>query len=88
MLNLENQSGQIRYKDFDWRLSVVTACRQHQKIMQPKFTVKLELQELKPEHDSAEHAKVNAQQHVFDMDYTMMKRLEEELKEAVKSVEG
>ena len=27
LLNVENQTGSVRYKDFDWRLGMVTACR-------------------------------------------------------------
>ena len=29
LLNVENESTSVRYKDFDWRLSMVTATRQH-----------------------------------------------------------
>ena len=29
LLNVENQVGSVRYKDFDWRLGMVTGCRQH-----------------------------------------------------------
>ena len=91
LLHLENQSDSVRYKDFDWRLSMVTACRQHQKIMQPKFSTKLELQQLtsqKSSYDMPAQNQIKIKTCIFDMDYTMMKRFEEELGDAVKSIEG
>ena len=91
LLNLENESSSVRYKDFDWRLSMVTACRQHQKIMQPKFTARLDLQQLqaqeRPDGLPGVQKVIQHQSCIFDLDYTMMKRLQEELQDAVKSVE-
>jgi hypothetical protein len=33
-----------RFKDLNWRLSVVTSCRARQKVMVPKYTLKLDLE--------------------------------------------
>ena len=80
----ENERGQIHFKEMNWRLSLVTACRQRQKIIQPKYTVRLETEQkpMRPEERSESLTMV------FDMDFTMMQRLEEELKSAIKSVDA
>ena len=41
----DNSKGSIVFKDFNWRLNMVTACRQRQRMMLPKYTVKLDLEE-------------------------------------------
>ena len=60
--------------------------------MQPKFTAKLELQSLcqkeRPDGFPGIMHAVKTESCVFDLDYTMMKRLQEELQDAAKSVEG
>ena len=43
ILAAENEKDVKRFKDFNWRLNVVTATRARQKIMVPKYTVKLDL---------------------------------------------
>ena len=42
ILQSENERGQIHFKEMSWRLSLVTGCRQKQKMLQPKFTIKLD----------------------------------------------
>ena len=63
---------------------MVTACRQRQKMMLPKYTVKLDLEE-KP-LQAMEQPK--SQAIVMDLDYTSMKRLQDELQDAIKSLDG
>ena len=43
VLDQENLSGIAKFRELDWRLSLVTANRSKQKIMEPKFTVKLDI---------------------------------------------
>lgn len=43
ILASENERETKRFKDLDWRLSLVTGCRARQKTMVPKFTMKLDL---------------------------------------------
>lgn len=77
ILGKENSRGVLRLKEVDWRLSMVTACRQKQKLQCPKFTMQVAFEK-----------QGQAQSVAFDLDYTTMKRLQCELQEAVKSVEG
>ena len=44
MLIEENERGSLHFKDVDWRLNLVTATRQKQKMMLPKYTMKIELE--------------------------------------------
>ena len=41
ILDEENKLGKVSLQNMDWRLSLVTACRQKQKIMVPKYTMQL-----------------------------------------------
>ena len=71
IMTKENQRGAVTFKDMNWRLSMVTACRQRQKMMFPKFTVKLDLEEQAKQifQDST------TQSFVLDLDFTSMQRL-------------
>ena len=42
ILQRENERGQLHFRDMSWRLGLVTGCRMHQKMLQPKFTVRLD----------------------------------------------
>ena len=79
----------MHFKDMSWRLSLVNGCRQRQKMLQPKFTFRLDTEQ-KPLKQAAadEPAKSMAKTMVFDMDCTNMQRLEEELKAAINSMEN
>jgi hypothetical protein len=44
ILAAENEKDVKRFKDLNWRLSVVTSCRARQKVMVPKYTLKLDLE--------------------------------------------
>jgi len=44
LLTSENNRGNLSFKDLDWRLNFVTATRQKQKMLQPKYTCKLDLE--------------------------------------------
>lgn len=67
----ENERGKVSFKDLNWRLSMVSACRQRQRMMFPKYTVKLDL-ENKPMESTK---KPDTETMVFDLDYTSMKHL-------------
>ena len=56
-------------------------------MMQPKFTVKLDTEQ-KPMSQSGPDSVPVPNSMVFDMDFTNMQRLEEELKAAIKSVDA
>ena len=55
-------------------------------MMFPKYTVKIDLEQQPEKH--MVNAKPTNQSLVFDMDYTNMKRLQDELQAALKSVDG
>lgn len=42
---VENDKDVKRFKDMDWKLSLVTSCRARQKIMVPKYTLKFDITE-------------------------------------------
>ena len=86
IMQRENERGQIHFKDMNWRLSLVNGCRQRQRMMQPKFTCRLDTEQ-KPMTVSGPDSVPEPNTIVFDMDYTNMMRLEEELKAAIKSVD-
>ena len=77
MLIKENERGSVHFKDMDWRLNLVTATRQRQKMLFPKYTVKIDL-EHQPEKQNM-NSKATTENLVFDLDYTNMMRLQEEL---------
>ena len=66
----ENERDIKRFKDLDWKLSLVTACRARQKTMVPKYTVKLDVQ-----GTNAETQYEEVESFVMDTDYTNLKRL-------------
>lgn len=39
----ENEKDVKRFKNLDWKMNLVTACRARQKIMVPKYTLKLDI---------------------------------------------
>ena len=79
ILDQDNQHGRSRLQNVDWRLSMVTACRQKQKMMVPKYTMLLQFSEGDQNTES---------QAVLDCDYTMMSRMQKEIQDALKSVEN
>lgn len=87
LLNQDNQKGLLKYNAIDWRLSMVSGTRQKQKMMIPKYTVKLDLEHM-PTTGNFDDAVAHHDSKVFDCDYHMMKRIQEELHDAVKSVES
>ena len=50
MLQRENERGGVHFKEMEWRLNLVTACRQRQKMMFPKYTVKIDLEQQPDKH--------------------------------------
>ena len=48
----ENERGTMHFKDVDWRLNMITACRQKQRMFLPKYTMHIQL-EKKAESGSA-----------------------------------
>ena len=83
----ENEKDVLRYKDLDWRLNLVVACRARQKVMVPKYTVKLDLASTK-ECKNGKEEDEHTQSYVLDVDYTNLKRIQQELEEALKAVDA
>ena len=76
-----------RFKDLNWRLSVVTSCRARQKVMVPKYTLKLDL-ETSTIDKGGEDGQETTESFVLDVDYTNLKRIQLELEEALKSIDA
>ena len=76
MLDKDN-TLETKFSDFEWRLSMVTSTRSRQKIMVPKYTVKMDLT-----------SAAGTESVIFDSDYNNMKRLQTELQDALKSING
>jgi hypothetical protein len=87
ILASENDKDVKRFKDMNWRLNLVTACRARQKIMVPKYTVKLDLETSTLEGESEESGS-KTESYVLDVDYTNLKRIQQELEEALKSIDA
>ena len=77
MLDKDNFKETTKFQDLEWRLSMITSTRCRQKIMVPKYTVKMDV----AKGDDSESI-------VFDSDYNNMKRLQTELQDALKSING
>ena len=84
ILAAENDKDVKRFKDLNWRLSVVTSCRARQKVMVPKYTLKIDLETSKIEEAAAQ----TTESFVLDVDYTNLKRIQLELEEALKSIDA
>ena len=91
ILKKENQKDIVKFSDLEWRLSMVSATRSKQKIMVPKYTVKLDLQTASMAANMEKGLMSEDQQVesvIFDSDYNNLKRLQEELQMAMKSING
>ena len=77
LLASENNRGDLSFKDLDWRLNLVSATRQKQKMLQPKYTVKLDLEQFPEKSNNPKE--ITQQSMVFDIDYVSLKRLQEEI---------
>lgn len=66
-------------------MSLVTSCRARQKIMVPKYTVKLDISE-GTQNESLDND--NTESFVMDVDYNNLKRIQTELEEALKSIDA
>ena len=77
MLATDNEQLTTHFKNLDWRLSMVVACRSKHNIMVPKYTLKFDFEYQK-------NGKTESV--ILDSDYNNLKRLESELKEALKSL--
>ena len=73
----ENERGTLHFKDVDWRLSMLTATRQKHRMFLPKYTMHIHLEKYAESASFGE--KTQEQDLVIDLDYTNMKRLQEEL---------
>ena len=73
----ENEDGIKRFKDLDWKLTLVTACRARQKILVPKYTLKVDLKEGE-----------TTDSFVLDSDYANLKRIQGELEDALRSIDA
>ena len=72
ILDNENEVGRLLLTNVDWRLSLVSACRQKQKMMVPKYTMQLKFEEKQALVQGAQSLESSM---VFDIDYVTMKRL-------------
>ena len=95
ILNQENLSDVPKFNDLEWRLSLITATRARQKMMLPKYTVKLDIQpatkavgaqEVQGKNEERGDQQIDSV--IFDSDYTNLKKLQKELEDALKSVNG
>ena len=77
ILASENEKDVKSFRDLDWRLTVVTGCRTRQKILVPKYTLKLDLGSGREQESF-----------VLDCDYTNLKRIQGELEEALKALDA
>ncbi len=76
----ENEKGIKRFQDLDWKLSLVTSTRARQKVMVPKYTLKLGIKEGEEQSGEVENF-------VLDCDYTNLKRIQAEIEDALKSID-
>ena len=91
MLAKENQKDQIRFAEMEWRLSVITSCRARQKIMVPKYTLKLDFEkEAGAVNDLKNNtvSKEDIESVIIDSDYNNLKRFQNEIEDALKSING
>jgi len=65
---------------------VVTSCRARQKVMVPKYTLKLDLETSTIEKGDEDGQETES--FVLDVDYTNLKRIQLELEEALKSIDA
>ena len=72
ILDNENEVGRLLLTNVDWRLSLVSGCRQKLKMMVPKYTMQLEFEQKK---EAIQGATSEQSSMVFDLDYVTMKRL-------------
>ena len=86
ILMSENDKDVRRFKDLDWRLNLVVGCRARQKIMVPKFTMKLDL--ATNTNEDGDRTEEKTESYVLDVDYTNLKRIQQELEEALKSIDA
>ena len=86
ILMSENDKDVRRFKDLDWRLNLVVGCRARQKIMVPKFTMKLDL--AMNTNEDGDRTEEKTESYVLDVDYTNLKRIQQELEEALKSIDA
>ena len=78
MLDQDNKKNSIHFQEMEWRLSMVVANRSRHNIMVPKFTTKFQFEKGNGELETV----------IADSDYNNMKRLQEELTEALASLNG
>ena len=70
---------------------MVTSCRSRQKIMVPKYTIKLDFQKEQSATSDMKNncsTKDDIESVLIDADYNNMKRLQMELQDALKSLNG
>ena len=67
----ENQKNLRKFRELDWRLNMVTNCRAREKVMVPKYTIQMTLEN--EMNDGFEDNKL--ENLVLDVDYANMKRI-------------
>ena len=79
MLDQDNNRFTTRFKDLDWRFGVVVSSRARFNTMVPKYTLKFEFESEETKDPSSV---------IMDSDYNNLKRLQIELQDALKSING
>ena len=78
LLDKDNQRDIAKFSDMEWRLSMVTGCRARQKIMVPKYTIKLDLQKAVSAQDDVKNntaTKKDIESVLIDADYNNLAKL-------------
>ena len=78
LLEKDNNKSTVNFQDLDWRLSMIVASRARHNVMVPKYTLKMEFLRGDENHETV----------LCDSDYNNMKRLQQELETALKSIDG
>ena len=89
MLDLDNLKDNIHFSDLDWRLSMVTSTRSRHNMMVPKYTIKMDLQKAQSAKDDLKNNQSSSndiESIIFDSDYNNLKRLQNEMEDALKSL--
>uniref|UniRef100_A0A7S3NSA6 COMM domain-containing protein n=1 Tax=Euplotes crassus TaxID=5936 RepID=A0A7S3NSA6_EUPCR len=77
MVDLAEDENYNKFVDVKWRLGMTVSTRMKHKMMAPKYTIKLAME------DNEGHAK----NYLIDSDYANMVRLRDELQEALKTLD-
>uniref|UniRef100_A0A7S3J7M7 COMM domain-containing protein n=1 Tax=Euplotes harpa TaxID=151035 RepID=A0A7S3J7M7_9SPIT len=78
VMDTAEDEGYSKFKDIEWRLSISIGSRLKKEMFEPKFTMRLTM----------EDEKSNTKNFLIDSDYSNMVKLRDELTEALQSLES